>query len=124
MGLGALMLRGKAREPGAVRQERSFLEAIAPAFSDLEETIEQTLYMDGAARLLAGDRFADLSAVNDLMRMLERRVTLLSVLRSALGEPTVYLRIGHENAGAGAALGQRRGRELRPRAPDARQRSA
>ena len=31
------------------------------------------------------------------MRMLERRVTLLSVLRSALGEPTVYLRIGREN---------------------------
>ena len=30
------------------------------------------------------------------MRMLER-VTLLSVLRSALGERTVYLRIGHEN---------------------------
>jgi heat-inducible transcriptional repressor len=29
--------------------------------------------------------------------MLERRVTLLSVLRSALDEPTVYLRIGHEN---------------------------
>jgi heat-inducible transcriptional repressor len=29
--------------------------------------------------------------------MLERRMTLLSVLRSALGEPTVYLRIGHEN---------------------------
>ena len=35
--------------------------------------------------------------MNDLMRMLERRVTLLSVLRSALDEPTVYLRIGHEN---------------------------
>jgi heat-inducible transcriptional repressor len=31
------------------------------------------------------------------MRMLERRVTLLSVLRSALGEPAVYLRIGREN---------------------------
>ena len=35
--------------------------------------------------------------MNDLLRMLERRVTLLSVLRSALGEPAVYLRIGAEN---------------------------
>ena len=35
--------------------------------------------------------------MNDLIRMLERRVTLLSVLRSALGEPAVYLRIGAEN---------------------------
>jgi heat-inducible transcriptional repressor len=35
--------------------------------------------------------------VNDLLRMLERRVTLLSVLRSALGESAVFLRIGHEN---------------------------
>jgi heat-inducible transcriptional repressor len=53
--------------------------------------------MDGATRLLSSDRFADLSEVNDLLRMLERRVTLLSVLRSALGESAVFLRIGREN---------------------------
>jgi heat-inducible transcriptional repressor len=29
--------------------------------------------------------------------MLERRVTLLSVLRSALGQSAIFLRIGHEN---------------------------
>lgn len=97
MGLGALMLTGKLDSPELTPTERRFLESVAPAFSDLAETSEQTLYMDGAARLLAGDRFESLSEVNDLMRMLERRVTLLSVLRSALGEPTVYLRIGHEN---------------------------
>jgi heat-inducible transcriptional repressor len=97
MGLGALMLTGKLDSPELASTERRFLEAIAPAFSDLVETIEQTLYTDGAARLLAGDRFESLAEVNDLMRVLERRVTLLSVLRSALGEPTVYLRIGHEN---------------------------
>ena len=56
------------------------------------------------------------------MRMLERRVTLLSVLRSALGEPTVYLRIGAREPGARAALRERRGRQLRPRPPHARRR--
>lgn len=98
MELGALMLRGRLEDPELSLQERSFLEALSPVFSDLEETSEQTLYIDGAARLLAGDRFGDLSAVNDLMRMLERRVTMLAVLRSALGASTLYLRIGGENA--------------------------
>jgi heat-inducible transcriptional repressor len=97
MELGALMLAGKLDSPELTPTEREFLEAIAPAFSDLVEAAEQTLYMDGAARLLAQNRFDNLSDVNDLMRMLEQRVTLLSVLRSALGEPRVYLRIGHEN---------------------------
>jgi heat-inducible transcriptional repressor len=98
MALGALTLKGKLDSPELSRTERHFLETLAPAFSDLVETTEQTLYMDGATRLLSSDRFADLSEVNDLLRMLERRVTLLSVLRSALGESAVFLRIGHENS--------------------------
>jgi heat-inducible transcriptional repressor len=97
MELGALTLRGKLDSPELSDTERDFLDSLAPAFSGLAETTEETLYTDGAARLLSGHRFDDLSAVNDLMRMLERRVTLLSVLRSALGEPSVYLRIGREN---------------------------
>jgi heat-inducible transcriptional repressor len=97
MELGALTLRGRLDIPELSVTERRFLEALAPAFSDLIETSEQTLYMDGAARLLSSDRFAELSNVNDLLRMLERRVTLLSVLRSALGGSAVFLRIGREN---------------------------
>jgi heat-inducible transcriptional repressor len=98
MALGALTLKGKLDSPELSGTERRFLETLAPAFSDLVETSEQTLYMDGATRLLSSDRFADLSEVNDLLRMLERRVTLLSVLRSALGESAVFLRIGRENS--------------------------
>ena len=97
MALGALTLKGKLDSPELSDTERHFLETLAPAFSDLAETTEQTLYMDGAARLLSSDRFDDLSEVNDLLRVLERRVTLLSVLRSALGETAVFLRIGREN---------------------------
>jgi heat-inducible transcriptional repressor len=98
MPLGALTLRGKLDSPELSDLERHFLGTLAPAFSDLVETTEQTLYMDGATRLLSSDRFADLSEVNDLLRMLERRVTLLTVLRSALGESAVFLRIGRENS--------------------------
>jgi len=97
MELGALMLKKKLEDRGLPAPERSFLETLAPAFSDLENTAEQVLYVEGAARLLSGRRFTDLSAVNDLMRMLERRVKLLSILRSALSEPAIYLRIGTEN---------------------------
>jgi heat-inducible transcriptional repressor len=95
--LGALTLRARLDSPELSETERRFVQKLAPAFWDLAETSEETLYTDGAARLLAGRGWDDLSAVNDLMRMLERRVTLLSVLRSALDETTVYLRIGHEN---------------------------
>ena len=66
-------------------------------FSRLADTVEDTLYIDGAARLLEGREFDDSRQMNDVIRMLEHRVTLLAVLRSALDEPTVYLRIGHEN---------------------------
>src|SRR5919109_531300 len=97
MDLGALTLRSKLDSPELSPTERWFLESLSPAFSDLAETIEQTVYIEGTARLLATRGFDDASDINDLLRMLERRVTLLSVLRSALDEPTVYLRIGHEN---------------------------
>jgi heat-inducible transcriptional repressor len=95
--LGALTLPSRLESPELSPQEREFLGAISPAFSDLAETVEQTVYVEGAARLVAGRGFDDLSEMNELLRMLERRVSLLSVLRSALDQPSVYLRIGHEN---------------------------
>jgi heat-inducible transcriptional repressor len=55
------------------------------------------MYVEGAARLLQTDRIADISELRSLMDMLERRVTLLSVLRSALVERGVLVRIGAEN---------------------------
>jgi heat-inducible transcriptional repressor len=97
MDLGALTLMSKLYSPELSKTERAFLEATSPAFSDLAETVEQTVYVEGAARLLGGRGFGDVDEMNDLLRMLERRVSLLSVLRSALDEPSVYLRIGNEN---------------------------
>jgi heat-inducible transcriptional repressor len=39
----------------------------------------------------------EMSQLSDLMLMLEHRVALLSILRHALEEPRVFLRIGQEN---------------------------
>jgi heat-inducible transcriptional repressor len=54
--------------------------------------------MDGTARLLRFDRIAEVSELNALMDMLERRVTMLAVLRSALTGRDVLVRIGAENS--------------------------
>jgi heat-inducible transcriptional repressor len=97
MGLGARMLHAKLVEPSLSDTEGGFLATLAPAFTGLEETAEDNLYVGGAARLLSEDRFQELSQINDLMELLERRVALLGVLRNALETPRVYLRIGHEN---------------------------
>jgi heat-inducible transcriptional repressor len=79
-------------------RERAFLATLAPAFTELEETAESTLFMDGAARLLSEHRVDELSQLGALMEVLEHRRALLGVLRQSLSEPNVYLRIGSENA--------------------------
>jgi len=97
LGLGARMLHQRLHEPSLSAQELSFLEALAPAFTELEETSGETLYVEGASRLFRLERFSDVSELNALMDMLERRVTLLGVLRAALPERDVLVRIGAEN---------------------------
>jgi heat-inducible transcriptional repressor len=97
LGLGARMLHSRLHDPSLTQTEAAFLDALAPVFTDLEETAQETLYVDGTARLLRPDRIADISELNSLMEMLERRVSLLGVLRSALGERDVLVRIGTEN---------------------------
>jgi len=97
LGLGARMLHQRLHDPSLSSTESAFLEALAPVFTALEESAGETLYVDGTARLLRGERLSDISDLNALMDMLERRVTLLGVLRSALSERDVLVRIGTEN---------------------------
>ncbi len=97
MGLGARMLHNRLFSPELSDREGSFLKTLAPAFTELEDTAEDTLFVGGAERLLSEDRLQELSQIGDIMQVLERRVALLSMLRSALEEPRVYLRIGAEN---------------------------
>jgi len=95
--LGARTLRPRLADPALPDTERRFLTGLAPAFTQLEETAEATLYVDGAHRLMAEDRLGDLSQLHELMEVLERRAALLAALQQALGSREVYVRIGAEN---------------------------
>ena len=98
MGLGARMLHIRLFSPDLSDAERGFLDTLSPAFTELEETAEDTLYVGGAQRLLSEDRLQELTQIGDLMQTLERRVALLALLQDALADPgSVYLRIGEEN---------------------------
>ena len=97
LGLGARMVADRVRDPELGPQESGFLAEISSAFTDLAESAEETLYVDGAARLLSEEHFADLPHADDLMRALERRVNVLRALRSALDERSVFVWIGGEN---------------------------
>jgi heat-inducible transcriptional repressor len=97
LGLGARMLVQRLADPELDPREREFLHRLAPAFTELEDTARDTLYVEGAARLFREERFQDLPQINQLMEMLERRAVLLGVLREALASPDVWVRIGAEN---------------------------
>ncbi|HEX7299329.1 MAG TPA: heat-inducible transcriptional repressor HrcA [Solirubrobacteraceae bacterium] len=95
--LGARMLHARMSDASLGPTEVAFLERLLPAFTQLAATAEDTLYVEGAGRLLSEHRFQDLTQINELMDMLERRVALLGVLSAALGRGDVLVRIGHEN---------------------------
>jgi heat-inducible transcriptional repressor len=97
LGLGARMLAGRLRDPELGPTEAAFLRDIASVFEQLEDASEQELYVDGAARLLSDEHSADLPRVDRLMRTLERRATVLRMLRSAVDQRSVFLWIGDEN---------------------------
>jgi heat-inducible transcriptional repressor len=97
MGLGARMLHNKLADPSLPPTERAFIAELAPVFTELAATAEDTLYVDGAHRLISEYRFQDVSQLNALMEMLEHRVSMLEVLSTALDARGLYVRIGGEN---------------------------
>lgn len=97
LGLGARLLHQRLDDPSLGARERGFLAAVAPAFTELTETADETLYVDGRSHLIGSYRADDHEQLNAVMEMLERRVSLLGVLRAALGRGDVYVRIGSEN---------------------------
>ncbi len=96
-GLGARRLMQRLNDPSLSRAEAAFLAALTPLFTDVSEVTPESFYFDGTSRLLALGRGGDVSELNALMDMLERRVTMLGMLREALSEREVTVRIGAEN---------------------------
>jgi heat-inducible transcriptional repressor len=97
LGLGARLLQQRLIDPSLASVELEFLARLAPAFGDLSSEGEDELYVDGTARLFSAGQIEDATQLNGLVSLLERRVALLRVLREALGESGVYVRIGREN---------------------------
>ncbi len=93
-GLGARMLHSRLRDSSLGPRESTFLGVISPTFTELEDGGEDSLYVEGTARLVRG---RDLSAASELLEMLEQRRSLLGALREAIGTGEVVVRIGAEN---------------------------
>lgn len=95
--LGSRSLRTRLDEPDLGPTEKAFLAKIDPALAELGSGGDGELYMEGTARLLSESHAADIPEPDGVVRALEGRVSVLSVLRSALREQSVFLCIGEEN---------------------------
>lgn len=94
LALGARMLHSRLRDAGLGPRETAFLATIAPTFTDLEDDGDDSLYVEGTARLVRG---RDLTVASELLELLEQRRSMLGALQAALGTGQVLVRIGAEN---------------------------
>ncbi|HEY1285620.1 MAG TPA: heat-inducible transcriptional repressor HrcA [Solirubrobacterales bacterium] len=97
MDVGARMIADRLADPELGHVEAAFIETLGPAFTELEREASETLYTDGASRLLSEQHLDDLPRADRLMTALERRAGVLGMLRSALDRRSVFLWIGAEN---------------------------
>jgi heat-inducible transcriptional repressor len=97
LGIGSRMIAGRLADPELDRTEAEFVATLGSAFTELEPRSGDDLYLDGASRLLSEAHLADLPRADELMTALEHRAGVLQMLRSSLGERSVFLWIGDEN---------------------------
>jgi len=97
LGVGARMIANRLAGRELDPIEARFVATLGPAFTELEQETGDSLYMEGASRLLSEDHRGDLPRADRLMTALERRAGVLGMLRSALDERSVFLWIGGEN---------------------------
>ena len=96
--LGARLLRNRFEDPSLSRREREFLGTLRPAFTDLVEGGEQTVYIGGAAALMSEFRSEDISAFQSLLAALEQRAALLDLMRATIDSKRPFVRVGSEFA--------------------------
>jgi heat-inducible transcriptional repressor len=97
LGVGARMISDRLADPALDPIEADFVGTLGAAFTELEQETGETLYMEGASRLLSEEHLDDLPRADRLMTALERRAGVLGMMRSALDERSVFLWIGGEN---------------------------
>ncbi|MDQ4081815.1 MAG: heat-inducible transcriptional repressor HrcA [Actinomycetota bacterium] len=94
--LGARLLRSRFEDPGLTPRERAFLAELRPAFTDLVESGEQSLYVGGTAGLLDEFRADELGGYRRLLEVLEQRAALLELVRANLISKEPFVRVGSE----------------------------
>jgi len=94
--LGARLLRARFEEPEVAQRERDFLAEIAPAFTELVEAGDGSLYVGGTAGVLDEFRVEDLRGYRRLLEILEQRAKLLELLRANLASKDPFVRVGSE----------------------------
>lgn len=100
IGLGARMLRARLEDTGLGPREQAFLAALRPVFDGVADSTADTatgVFVTGAARLMQDARTGEIAELDALVDELERRATILQVLRQALNRPDVVVMIGAEN---------------------------
>ena len=94
--LGARLLRARFEDPELSPRERAFLGEIAPAFTELVEAGERSLYVGGTAGLLDEFQADDLRGYRRLLEVLEERAELLELVRANLVSKDPFVRVGSE----------------------------
>jgi heat-inducible transcriptional repressor len=96
--LGTHALRRRLEPPELAGRELAFLQAIAPAFSDILDDAHERVFAGGASRLIGELRNRDVRDLGLLAAALEERATMLSLMRDVLTTDRVVVRIGEDHA--------------------------
>jgi heat-inducible transcriptional repressor len=94
--LGARLLRQRFEDPELGARERGFLAELRPAFTDVVDAGEQSLYVGGTAGVLDEFRADELQAYRRLLEVLEQRAALLELVQSSLVSKRPFVRVGSE----------------------------
>lgn len=92
--LGARTLRHRLSDPSLGSAERGILERLEPVFTQLVD--EGSLYLGGAAGLLADLRDGELASLREVVSALEERLQLLAALRDVLDSDRNWIRVGDD----------------------------
>jgi heat-inducible transcriptional repressor len=97
LGVGARMIANRVADPELGRAESEFIGTVGATFTELEREAGGALYVDGASHLLSEEHLDELPRADELMTALERRASVLGMLRSELDRRSVFFWIGREN---------------------------
>ncbi len=93
--LGTGLLRRRFEDESLGSNERAFLAALRPAFTELVSAA-QRLYVGGAADLLGEVRAEELAAYRSLFELVERRADVLELIGEPKASRRPFVRLGHE----------------------------